>query len=277
MSGTLSILGGVAGILFGGSGPVTLGGVTLTGLATPERMPWGGRQQLVIHRMPGGGRVIDAMGPDEKPLEFSGYFQGPSASSQARQIDNMRQAGKPVSLAWGSFSRQVIISSFECESANAGFLLPYRASCEVVQAAPTGSGALGLLGALGIDVSGALSAVSDVVSPILTPVSAALSAVQSVIPLAGALTAGSSAFLGVQSALNGATSAVSVASGLADNGMGTIIARGNAAGNVLGATDAAGGISALLNAGTASGVLASVQQAAGYVGRMAANLAGASA
>lgn len=276
MSGSLTVISNTASLLFGGAGGVSLGGIFLSDMEVPERIPWGGRQHLVVHKMPGGMRVIDAMGPDEKPLEWQAYFHGPAAVARARQIDNMRQAGQPVTLSWGSFSRQVVIASFECEFANGGFLLPYRISCEVVVGQP-GFGALGLLGALGADLAGALSSVADVVSPILAPVQSALSEVQTVMPLAGALASGSSAFVGVQSALSEATNAVGVASGLADTAMGGIITAGTATGNVLGASAAATGIAALVNGSAAAQAVAAAQQVGGYVGRMASNLAGASA
>lgn len=265
-----------ANFLFGGSGGVVIGNVLLSDMEVPERITWGGKQQLAIHRFPGGGRVIDAMGHDPHPLAWSGYFRGPFATSRARSLDAMRVAGQPVGVSWGTFSRTVVIASFECDSANGGFLLPYRISCEVMPAASFAA-PLGLLGEMQADVATALSNVSALISPVLAPVQAALSAVSSVLPIAGALSGGSAAFVNAQSALSLASGVSGLAIGSADATMGSLIQTAAVNGNVIGGQGGAGGAAALLSLGPATGVIATLQQARGYVGRSVANLFGASA
>ena len=48
-----------------GVAPVILGPIALQGFEVPESITIGGAQRLAIHRLPGGARVIDALGPDD--------------------------------------------------------------------------------------------------------------------------------------------------------------------------------------------------------------------
>ena len=43
---------------------LTLGGFAFTGYSTPDVMMGGGRQAMVVHKLPGGMRVIDTLGHD---------------------------------------------------------------------------------------------------------------------------------------------------------------------------------------------------------------------
>ncbi|MBB3175404.1 hypothetical protein FHR90_003259 [Endobacter medicaginis] len=105
--------------------PLQLGTITLSGLELPSRMPFGGAQRLAVHRLPGGGRVIDAMGADDRDVSWSATFIGPAAVSRARQLDAMRTAGAPVTLSWADFRRTAVISAFEPDYSAAGGLVPY--------------------------------------------------------------------------------------------------------------------------------------------------------
>lgn len=117
------------------SNTVILGNITFTRREVPDIMPWGGKQMLAIHKQIGGQRVIDAMGPDPRPIEWSGLFYGPDASTRARAVDAMKDAGQQVALQWGSFNYTVVIASFEPEYKHE-FLVHYRISCEVVTQGP---------------------------------------------------------------------------------------------------------------------------------------------
>jgi len=112
--------------------PVTLGDITFTGFEVPEKIPFGGTQQLTVHKLPGGARVIDAMGGDDKAIEWSGYFRGPDAASRARVLDAMRCSAQQLQLNWADFARAVVIQEFTCDYTNNGALLPYRISLVVV-------------------------------------------------------------------------------------------------------------------------------------------------
>lgn len=100
------------------------------GLEIPERISVGGKQMLVVHTMIGGTRVIDALGRDDKPLEWSGLFLGSLAVSRARYLDGLRIAGKAVTLTWGEYSYQVIVEDFVADF-DAPYRIPYRIVCQV--------------------------------------------------------------------------------------------------------------------------------------------------
>lgn len=112
---------------------LTLDGFVFQDFEIPEAIPFGGAQALSIKRLIGGERVIDAMGADDRPLEWVGRFRGKDAVSRALQLDAKRRAGRAVSLTWGELSFQVIIARFEPVYQQA-FEVPYSISCEVVPA-----------------------------------------------------------------------------------------------------------------------------------------------
>jgi hypothetical protein len=128
----VSNVGAFASFLFGGGPPVVLGDVTFQELETPEKIPFGGKQMLVVHKLPGGARVIDAMGRDDLDLAWSGILEGPLASYRALEIDNYRTTGVPIVLSWGIYSYTVVVHSFIANYSKSNWI-PYELSCIVVQ------------------------------------------------------------------------------------------------------------------------------------------------
>jgi hypothetical protein len=94
-------------------------------------MPWGGKQMLGAHKHLGGYRVIDAMGPDPRSIEWNGLFYGPSATVRARAVDAMKDAGGQVQLSWGSFTYTVVIEDFNPEYKHE-WEVKYHISCMIV-------------------------------------------------------------------------------------------------------------------------------------------------
>ena len=56
-----------------------LGPVAFQDFEVPCGVNFGGRQRLALHRLPGGSRVIDALGRDDAQISFSGIFSGSDA------------------------------------------------------------------------------------------------------------------------------------------------------------------------------------------------------
>jgi hypothetical protein len=108
-----------------------LGRIAFQNFEVPACINIGGAQRLAIHRLPGGARVIDALGRDDADIAFSGIFSGPDATLRARSIDEMRAAGLPMPLTWDVFFYSVIINKFEADY-RSGWWIPYRISCTVV-------------------------------------------------------------------------------------------------------------------------------------------------
>jgi hypothetical protein len=92
---------------------LVLGPVLFKDLEIPERLSFGGSQRLAVHRLIGGFRVIDAMGPDESERRWVGRLQGADASDRARLLDTLRTQGAQLPLSFGAFAAIVVISDLE--------------------------------------------------------------------------------------------------------------------------------------------------------------------
>lgn len=119
---------------------VQLGDFIFKDLEVPESLPFGGEQALVIHKLIGGDRQIDAMGRDEAPIEWGGWLMGQDAQTRALYLDGLRVAGQPLLLTWAQWRYLVVIRRFEADFQFIG-RIRYRIVCEVAenQSLPTGS------------------------------------------------------------------------------------------------------------------------------------------
>lgn len=117
-----------------------LGAVEFTGFGAPADMPFGGRHAMAIHKLPGGQRVIDTLGPDDADYSWSGEFFGNDAYTKALTLDGMRRAGRPVPLIFGGQFYLVVISEFTPRIARYPVHVKY--SITVVVAESPMSGAL---------------------------------------------------------------------------------------------------------------------------------------
>lgn len=93
---------------------------------------FGGEQKLIIHRLVGGKRIIDAMGDDPVPKEWSGIFVGALALDKALTLQRMKNEGRALELQWSRLSYLVVIRTFVADF-EAAFRIPYRIVCEVVE------------------------------------------------------------------------------------------------------------------------------------------------
>lgn len=109
---------------------LTLGPVTFERYEIPERINFGGQQDLKKHKLLGGARVVDALGPDEHPIKWAGRFQGSNAMARARQLDALRMTGARIPLTWGAFFYFVVISDF-VGNYEAFYQIPYTIECVV--------------------------------------------------------------------------------------------------------------------------------------------------
>ena len=110
-----------------------LGGIVFDDYSTPTTMMFGGAQTLAVHKLPGGARVIDTLGPDEADITWEGFFFGDSAYQTALSLDAMRAAGKVLQLTWGGQFRSVIISSFLPKVRRMPVWVLYSITCMVYQ------------------------------------------------------------------------------------------------------------------------------------------------
>jgi len=222
---------------------LTLGPLTLEGFEVPSRVRFGGAQALAVHKLPGGVRVIDAMGRDDADLVWSGYFAGPSAGSRARLLDALRVAGAALPLSWDAFCYSVIISTADLDYQNPWWI-GYRITCKVV--ADQAQGVQAVADDFGAAVLDDLASASGFFD--LADASAALAA-------PGALSVGTQANLSAIASLTTASSGISANIAVAEAG--------------LQGSDVAGLVAS-------SQSLAQLCCAQGYVGRATTNLEDAS-
>ncbi len=135
---------------------LTLGPVAFAGFELPSSITLGGSQRLAIHRLPGGVRIIDALGPDPADIAFSGIFSGPDAADRARLLDAIRVDGLAQPLAWDAFLYTVILARFDADY-RSPWWIPFKISCTVVrdEAAAAVSTFLDLSSTISADLSSA--------------------------------------------------------------------------------------------------------------------------
>jgi hypothetical protein len=113
---------------------LVLGGIAFTNYSPPEYMMAGGKQAMVVHKLPGGARVIDTLGPDEADITWQGFFFGNDAYSNVLLLDSMRAAGNVIGLSWGGeATRQVIISEFIYHIRRLPVWVEYNITCTVYE------------------------------------------------------------------------------------------------------------------------------------------------
>ena len=238
-----------------------LGPIAFKDFEVPAGIKFGGTQRLAIHRLPGGARVIDALGRDDANLTFSGIFTGSDATLRARSVDELRSTGLPLPLTWDVFFYSVIIDSFQADYLN-GNWIPYRISCTVIR---DEASAL---------IEAAISTVTAALADILTASASAafagvdLSRTQSAITVSGATTSGTAAFDAAQTSLAGAQADLASSQAASEVSL--------SAANSMSASAAQDGITRLNLATDAAGQLSQISLARSYIGRTAVNLTNAS-
>lgn len=152
------------------SAPVTIGSLTLTGMEVPNHIRDGGTQQVAVHKLPGGNKIIDAVGNDPDRLELSGRFVGPTAYERALLLKSMRIAGQPVQFTGAGLSLLVKIVQYSFDYQQKGIVIPYRLVLE--QPPQTGATATGnsssLSALIGSDAASAISGITGAVSDVST-------------------------------------------------------------------------------------------------------------
>ena len=250
-----------------------LGDFVFQGFEMPESIPFGGTQRLAVHRLIGGGKVIDAMGRDDEPVRWHGWFRGLDATQRARYLDNLRVDGRPLKLTWHEFSYRVVVRSFHADFQRF-HQIPYQIECEVLENLTQPVTALA---SPGIDsVFGAdLAALQNLVNMIAD--NPLVKAVESV-------TAAMSQIPGLSGVSREILNKVIVPLQTAQDRVNVLIGATNSvlqAGAILGGVVSGGGASTAPNMATsltdqtaAFGSMGNLLNASALIGRMSTNLAG---
>lgn len=121
-----------AASLLGRPAPLIIGSLILQGHEVPSRISIGGAQAVSMHKLPGGGRIIDAMGADDASITWHGVFIGPDAARRARILDIMRQQGNSQVVSFGDYTFRVIIVHYQYDYENCGAVISYRIKSEII-------------------------------------------------------------------------------------------------------------------------------------------------
>jgi hypothetical protein len=212
------------------SGYLQLGPVSFQDFELPGQIRFGGKQRLAVHVLPGGTRVIDALGRDDGDIGWSGTFSSADAADRARAIDLMRVQGAVWTLAWDAFCYLVVIDGFDATYERVNWV-PYRISCKVVRdlaqtiAVVVESVATGVLGDLaavtGINTAPAIAAlgVAGAVSPGTAGYAGAIAAVGAVVAQAQAgISSAGASLMAAQDPATAATAAGQLATAADANG-----------------------------------------------------------
>jgi hypothetical protein len=125
-----------------------LGGIAFDNWSTPERMPFGGKLAMAVHKLPGGARAVNTLGPDENDIMFTGQMYNNNAYGIADELDSMRIAGAQVPLTFAGRFYLVIIAEVHVDIRRFPQLVEYHVNCLVVQ-----NNMAGILGAITSTVS----------------------------------------------------------------------------------------------------------------------------
>ena len=239
-----------------------LGPVVFQDFEAAAGIRFGGEQRVVVHKLPGGDRVIDAMGRDDADITLSGTFSGPDCTLRARMLDELRVGGNALPLTWDIFFYTVVIRDFQADYRNS-YWIPYRLVCSVLrdEAAALVETALSLAGSVAADLAAAAGQALSGID---------FSAAQVAIAAPGSATVGTASYSQAFNALSAAQSSSNARLPITGSAL-------DAASAILGTTtNPLVGVTALGSATSAAGQLAGVAVARGYVGRAALNLANAS-
>jgi hypothetical protein len=274
MSGFLgsiqSIASGISSLFGAGGAPITLGDFTFQSWEIPESITWGGGHMLAVHKLPGGERIIDAMGRDDAEITWSGIFLSADASDRADQLDQMRVEGQQQELIFAGRNYSVVISNFTADQRKVNHV-PYKISCTVLvdESGATNEDNPSLLSsinsdindALGFDLSGTLSDVQNTIQSVQGPL----------LTVTG-LVAGGPAAASVAGLLAKANTGVSGALQLTNGNINGLSNLAGAAGNISGYTTVAGAISGVQAAATLTTQAANLAATSGFVGRALSNV-----
>lgn len=89
-----------------------VGDIEFTGLEVPESVTVGAKQQLVVHKLVGGRRIVDVLGVDYDNLSWSGWMTGATAGDRVTELEILRDAGAPLTFNMDGYYFSVIIQSF---------------------------------------------------------------------------------------------------------------------------------------------------------------------
>ncbi len=260
LSATASVASALETLAFGAAGPVVLGGFSFLDFEVPETITLPVKQAVAVHRLIGGERVLDAMGPDYGDIAWSGTMLGAFAEMRAQSLKNLADAGQPLALTWGTWAFTVL--PYQIALKEGYQRIAYTIRCAVIRddSAAPGDVLADLNASVTQDMAAALAQGG-------TALEGALATAQGTILGLAPILPGSA---GVASALTTVAGVQGIAGAIAGTAT-TLLSRLGAGSAAL--TTPVASIADLAAAANATGSLAQAASAGAYLGRAGANLA----
>lgn len=92
--------------------PISLGEFDFDNFDVPEEIVFGVSQNVSIHTLSGGRRVVDAHGAEEDNIRWSGMLFGPDAAERSRRLSEMVRDGRKRTLSFPEFDYDVLLIRF---------------------------------------------------------------------------------------------------------------------------------------------------------------------
>jgi hypothetical protein len=89
-----------------------VGDIEFTGLEVPEAVTVGAEQKLVVHKLVGGRRTVDVLGVDYDDISWSGWMTGATAGERCLVLEELRDAGQPLTFNMDGYYFSVLIKGF---------------------------------------------------------------------------------------------------------------------------------------------------------------------
>lgn len=109
----------------------TLNDYLFLGTEVPEKLNFGGKQNMAVHELVGGQRIVDAMGKSDDDITWSGLFFMENSLFRARFIDSLRSAGNLLTFTYSQFTYTVLIKEFKADFERF-YQIPYTITLQVV-------------------------------------------------------------------------------------------------------------------------------------------------
>jgi hypothetical protein len=139
---------------------LTLGGLVFSDWSTPSQMPFGGEHMMAVHRLPGGQRVVDTLGPSESDIQFRATVFENDAYEFTEALDALRIGGAQVPLTFAGRYYLVIVRHVKIDIHRFPQLVAYDVSCLVTNnqmAGNLGSAASTVTSLVSADLATAMS------------------------------------------------------------------------------------------------------------------------
>ncbi len=259
LSATTSVASALQTLAFGAVGPVVLGSFGFESFEVPATITLPVQQAIAIHKLIGGERVLDAMGPDYGDIAWTGTMLGGFAEGRAQMLKALVDAGQAAVLTWGTWAFTVMPHIVTLKEAYQR--VDYALKCTVIRddsSAPDVT-AMDLNASVTQDMASALTQGGTALSATLGGLQSTIQNLAPILPGSGGIASALAALAGAQAiAGSAAASGSQILSGIEQRAaaLGTPVAS----------------MGDLGTAASATGTVAQAGAANGFLGRMAANL-----